>query len=324
MTEARHAVVTGAAGFIGSHLSERLLELGYSVTGIDSFEDYYDITIKRANLEAAQAHEGFQLVAENILDLAREADGQSRLRDLFDAADAVFHLAAQAGVRRSWGRDFEIYTRNNILATQRVLETALAASTPKVIYASSSSVYGDSDVLPMREEAVCRPFSPYGVTKLAGEHLAELYRRSFGLQTASFRFFTVYGPRQRPDMAFHIFMRAILEGREVQVFGDGHQTRDFTYVSDIVSGLCLGLDAAVTGVFNLGGGSRVSLSQAIDVIQDVSEVPVRRLEQPPQAGDVTHTWANLDRARAIGYEPRVALAEGLKAEWDWMRQLLRA
>jgi nucleoside-diphosphate-sugar epimerase len=319
MPGARRAVVTGAAGFIGSHLSERLLSMGYSVTGIDSFEDYYDVALKRGNLEAALSHDDYALLSENIVDLGEAG----RLQGVLDGADVVFHMAAQAGVRRSWGTDFAIYTRNNIQATQMVLEAALAAGVPKVVYASSSSVYGDTDVLPMREDAVCRPFSPYGVTKLAGEHLAELYMRNYDLKTASFRFFTVYGPRQRPDMAFHIFMRAILEGAEVRIFGNGAQSRDFTYVSDIVSGLCLGLDPSVTGVFNLGGGSRVSLSEAIDVIEQISDVPVRRCEQPKQAGDVRDTWASLNRARAAGYDPKVRLADGLQSEWDWMRALLR-
>lgn len=317
-----HVIVTGAAGFVGSHLTERLLGMGYSVTGVDSFEDYYDVALKHRNLEVARSHDDFTLVADNLVDLGEEDGGSSRLLDLVDGADAVFHMAAQAGVRRSWGRDFEIYTRNNIQSTQMLLEAAKARGVKKVIYASSSSVYGDTDVLPMHEDAVCRPFSPYGVTKLAAEHLAELYMHNFGLPTASFRFFTVYGPRQRPDMAFHIFMRAILNGEEVRVYGDGNQSRDFTFVSDIVSGLCLGLDPAVTGVYNLGGGSRVSLSQAIDVIEGISHVPVRRVEQPPQAGDVPDTWASLDRARAAGYDPKVSLQEGLQAEWDWMRELL--
>ena len=201
-----HIVVTGAAGFIGSHLCDRLLADGREVVGIDSFEDYYPRPYKEANVAGARAQEGFTLLEQNLL----EAD----LASLFDGAACVYHLAAQAGVRASWGTSFDVYTRNNVLATQQLLEAAVRARVPKVVYASSSSVYGDQDQLPLREDMLPKPRSPYGVTKLAGEHLCCLYAANHGLDTTSLRFFTVYGPRQRPDMAFHKFIRALLDDRE--------------------------------------------------------------------------------------------------------------
>ena len=220
-------VVTGAAGFIGSHLAESLVADGHEVAGVDCFTDYYPRALKESNLERLRESPRFHLVEARLQDLD--------LVPLLDGAEHVYHLAAQAGVRASWGREFALYTDHNVLATQRLLEAALAAGRPAVVYASSSSVYGDAPSLPLREDGPCQPVSPYGVTKLAGEHLAALYHRNHGLPTVSLRFFTVYGPRQRPDMAFHRFLKAARDGAEVPVFGDGRQTRDFTYVADIVS-----------------------------------------------------------------------------------------
>ena len=228
-----HIVVTGAAGFIGSHLVDRLLNDGQRVVGIDCFTDYYDAALKRANLACALGDPRFTLIERDLLDLLRPDDG---LCTLFRQAGCVYHLAAQAGVRASWGGSFRSYTDNNVLATQAVLEACVGGAPRAVVYASSSSVYGDCPVMPLREDAVCQPVSPYGVTKLAGEHLCGLYAKAHGLHTVALRFFTVFGPRQRPDMAFHKFMRACCATSRSPCTAAVSQTRDFTFVRDIVDG----------------------------------------------------------------------------------------
>lgn len=348
MTEApgaRRAVVTGAAGFIGSHLVDRLLRDGYDVAGVDSFEDYYPRPYKEANLSAACGSARFTLVERNLLDLAApdgrsgagatpgergvsrigdaaDAARRTGLDDLLDGAAFVVHLAAQAGVRASWGQSFRIYTDNNVLATQLLLEACRRVGVPKVVYASSSSVYGDTDRLPMHEDAHCRPVSPYGVTKLAGEQLCRLYWKNHGVPVVALRFFTVYGPRQRPDMAFHRFIRAMLEGRRLEVYGAGDQTRDFTFVADIVEGIVRALGAPDGGVYNLGGGARVTLLEAIRELEGASGLSAGLRRERAQAGDVRHTWADLTRAAAeLGYEPHVSLPEGLRLEAEWLRGL---
>jgi UDP-glucose 4-epimerase len=321
----RRIVVTGAAGFIGSHLVDRLLADGCDVVGVDSFEDYYPRPYKEANLVGARSSDRFSLVTDNLLALASgdgARDGESQLVRLFADADCVVHLAAQAGVRASWGRSFRIYTENNVLATQLVLEASRTAGVPKLVYASSSSVYGDTDQLPMREDANCRPVSPYGVTKLAGEQLCRLYFRNHGVPTVSLRFFTVYGPRQRPDMAFHIFLRALLEGRPLEIYGEGNQTRDFTFVSDIVEGIVLAMQGRDGAVYNLGGGSRVTLLEAIRTLESASGCKAQVKGESVQAGDVKHTWADLSLATdELGYAPQVLLDEGLRREAEWLRGL---
>jgi nucleoside-diphosphate-sugar epimerase len=321
----RRIVVTGAAGFIGSHLVDRLLADGCDVVGVDSFEDYYPRPYKEANLVGARSSDRFSLVTDNLLALASgggAGEGESRLVGLLADADCVVHLAAQAGVRASWGQSFRIYTENNVLATQLVLEACRTAAVPKLVYASSSSVYGDTDQLPMREDANCRPVSPYGVTKLAGEQLCRLYYRNHGVPTVSLRFFTVYGPRQRPDMAFHIFLRALLEGRPLEIYGEGNQTRDFTFVSDIVEGIVLAMQGRDGAVYNLGGGSRVTLLEAIRTLESASGCKAQVKGESVQAGDVKHTWADLSLATdELGYAPRVLLDEGLRREAEWLREL---
>lgn len=314
-------LVTGCAGFIGSQLTERLLAEGHEVVGVDSFEDYYPRAAKAGNLAEARRSSRFRLVEANILDLA-VPDASERfgvgLSDLVSNADRVFHLAAQPGVRASWGATFETYTDNNVLATQLMLEAAKQAGVEAFVYASSSSVYGDTDEFPMREDAKCRPYSPYGVTKLAAENLCQLYWRNFGVPTVSLRFFTVYGPRQRPDMAFHRFFAAMESDRPIEVYGDGAQTRDFTFIGDIVDGIMASPVAPPGSIFNLGGGSRVSLLQALGVMGDVvGRRPVIE-HRTEQAGDVRDTLASIDRAReTIGYEPKISLAAGLEAEYAW-------
>ena len=308
-------VVTGAAGFIGSHLSESLVADGHEVTGVDCFTDYYPRPLKEANLERLRDSTRFRLVEARIQDLD--------LAPLLDGAEHVYHLAAQAGVRASWGREFALYTDHNVLATQRLLEAALAAGRPTVVYASSSSVYGDAPSLPLREDGPCRPVSPYGVTKLAGEHLALLYHRNHGLPTVSLRFFTVYGPRQRPDMAFHRFLKAARDGADVPVFGDGRQTRDFTYVADIVSAVrSAPLSGRPGSVYNVGGGERIALNEVLRLIETVTGRPLRILRQEAQKGDMRDTLADTTAARRdLGFRSTFPLAEGLAREWEWIRGL---
>ena len=310
-------LITGVAGFIGSHLATRLLADGYDVAGIDCFTDYYDIRIKELNIEPLLTEGRFEFVAGSLLD----AD----LEGLLDGVEVVYHQAAQAGVRASWGEQFETYVDANIRATQRLCEVLKARPGTKLIYASSSSVYGDTAELPMKETHPTRPVSPYGVTKLDAENLCLLYNRNYGLPVVCLRYFTVYGPRQRPDMAFHRFLRAAMRGEPVHVFGSGEQTRDFTFVDDIVEANVAAL--SYTGgerVFNIGGGSRVSLNRALDLIgrHAAGELNIRYSDT--ERGDVMHTYADTSLAgRELGYAPRVSLEEGIAREADWVRDLDR-
>jgi nucleoside-diphosphate-sugar epimerase len=310
-------VVTGAAGFIGSTLSERLIRDGHEVVGVDCFTDYYERSLKERNLEKLRADPKFTL---------KEVDlGTTPIEPILDGAGVVFHQAAQAGVRASWGATFASYVHHNVLGTQRVLEAvkSLGDAGPKrVVYASSSSVYGDGVEMPMRETAVPRPFSPYGVTKLAAEHLAELYRHNFGVSTASLRYFTVYGPRQRPDMGFHKFIKATLRGEAIPKFGDGGQTRDFTFIDDAVEANVLAGFGKAEGVFNVGGGSRVTLNEVLATLGEVMGTKILEDDQGKQAGDVRDTFADPTRIKeALGWEPKVKLREGLEREVAFLREL---
>jgi nucleoside-diphosphate-sugar epimerase len=309
----RKVLVTGVAGFIGSHLAERLVARGLEVVGVDAFTDYYPRAIKEANIAALRGSRSFTLVETDL--------AVADLGPLLDGVDAVVHLAAQAGVRASWGASFATYLDCNIRATQRLLEAARTRTISKFVYASSSSVYGETPELPMRESGRTLPVSPYGVTKLAAENLAVLYHRSFGVPTVSLRYFTVYGPRQRPDMAFHRFIRAGLAGAPVEVFGDGGQTRDFTFVSDVVDATEAALMTGPPGeVINVAGGSRVTLNHALSIIEAALERPVRREHRAPASGDVTDTLAdNRKAADLLGFRPRVGLEEGLPLQCAWMR-----
>jgi len=310
----RHVVVTGAAGFIGSHLCERLLASGDRVVGIDCFTDYYDRDRKEQNLKESMADPNFDF---EELDLVED-----NLSPVLRGARVVYHLAGQPGVRPSWGAQFDRYMRDNLLATQRLLECLKGTDLDRLVFAGSSSVYGDAEMFPTKESALPRPLSPYGVTKLAAEHLTLLYLKNFGLPAVVARFFTVYGPRQRPDMAFSLFMQAIAEGRAIQVFGDGEQTREFTYVSDVVDGVVKAASADVVGqVFNLGGGSRVTVNRVLTTLEDISQIKVLRETLAAAPGDPRHTGASINLARErLGWEPRVSLREGLTKQWQWFQQ----
>lgn len=309
-------LVTGAAGFVGSTLSERLLRDGHTVRAIDCFTDYYDTALKRRNLEVALKHPEFKFVDKDLctIDMA----------ELLDGVEWVFHQAAQAGVRRSWGEYFSTYTENNIGVTQRLLESCKGRSgIQSIVYASSSSVYGDAEDYPTSENTIPRPVSPYGVTKLAAEHLMRLYASEFDVPTVSLRYFTVFGPRQRPDMAFHKFIKAILKGEGIDVYGDGEQSRDFTFIEDIVEANVLAATAGKPGqVFNIGGGTNATLKQVLEILQNrLGDFPVSY--QARQAGDARHTSADTSLARTdLGFAPQISLEEGIEREIEWMHGLL--
>jgi UDP-glucose 4-epimerase len=308
-------LVTGAAGFIGSALCRKLLAEGHEVTGIDAFTDYYPRWIKERNVASLRRDPGFELIEKDL-------DGMD-LGPALDGVEAVFHLAAQAGVRASWGRSFDIYTRNNIQATQKLLEAAKDRPVTKFVYASSSSVYGLTPVLPMAETNPVQPLSPYGVSKLAAEQLCFLYFKNFGVPAVSLRFFTVYGPGQRPDMAFHKFFKAMAEDREISVFGDGNQTRDFTFVDDIIQSNLAALSAGRPGeTYNIGGGHREKLADVLGKMEEVSRMKARVHRVEAQKGDVPDTWADIRKAAGdLGYAPKTALEDGLREEWQWIQKL---
>jgi predicted glycosyltransferase/nucleoside-diphosphate-sugar epimerase len=298
------------AGFVGSHLAERLIALGHEVVGIDSFTSYYSPALKRRNIAGLRDHPCFHLVEDDL--------NTVELDPLVESAEWVFHLAGQPGVRDSWGAQFGTYVRNNIEATQRLLEALRAHRPQRVVYASSSSVYGDAP-LPMDEDARPQPLSPYGVTKLAAEHLMRGYWNCYGLPIACLRFFTVYGPRQRPDMAFNRFIRAIARGEPIQLYGDGTQTRDFTYVADVVEGCVAAAAADCAGqVINIGGGSSCAVADVLALLGDLIGRPVRIERQAGQRGDAPHTSASTVRARELlGWHPATRLVDGLRHQAIW-------
>jgi UDP-glucuronate 4-epimerase len=313
----RVALVSGAAGFIGSHLCGRLVRDGWRVRGVDCFTPYYDPAQKERNVA--------ELAREPRFELKRVDLGGADLRGLLDGVDTVWHLAAQAGVRGSWGRSFAEYTAQNINATQRLLEAAVGSGLRCFVCASSSSVYGEAPTYPMPEDGPLRPISPYGVTKLAAEHLARLYALAHGVPTVSLRYFTVYGPRQRPDMAFHRFFRAILGGEDLTLFGDGSQTRDFTFVEDVTEASLLAAEHGKPGgVYNVSGGSRTTVQEAIRMMERITGKAARVVRFPGQSGDPHDTGGDSSRAREqLGFHPRVGLEEGLGRMADWMDRFLR-
>ncbi|HXM55798.1 MAG TPA: NAD-dependent epimerase/dehydratase family protein [Candidatus Dormibacteraeota bacterium] len=315
--ELGRCVVTGAAGFVGSHLAERLHAVGATVIAVDSYSDYYDRERKLANLSTLTGAERFEL---HELDLASDD-----LAPLVAGADVLFHQAGQPGVRSSWGDDFAVYLRANVLATQRLLEAARASPRlRRFVYASSSSVYGDAEELPTTERALPRPVSPYGVTKLAGEHLCGLYGK-LGVPTVSLRYFTVYGPRQRPDMAFSKFINALLAGEEIVVHGDGEQTRDVTYVTDVVNANLAAADPARAlapgAVYNIGGGTRTSVNHVLRVLERATGRPLRLRYHAQPAGEARDTHADCTSARHdLGFSPGTSLEDGLAAQVRWIER----
>jgi len=308
------ALVTGVAGFIGSTLTDTLLARGDHVVGVDCFTPYYDRAAKDANLAAARQSDRFELIEIDL----RSDDVES----LVDGVDVVFHQAAQPGVRLSWSEGFADYVGHNVLATQRVLEAVKATTSAKVVYASSSSVYGNAPSYPTTEDDLPRPHSPYGVTKLAAEHLCNLYAANWNVHTVSLRYFTVYGPRQRPDMAFHRLLEAVLSGRSFPLYGDGSAVRDFTFVGDAVAANLAAADRDTEPgtVVNVAGGSSIAMRDLLELAGDVVGAPVEVESLPNQPGDVARTGGTIDRAqRLLGWEPITDLRAGLTAQADWHR-----
>jgi nucleoside-diphosphate-sugar epimerase len=305
-------VVTGAAGFIGSHLCERLLAHGHEVVGVDCFTEFYARTLKEENLSGLLASPRFTL---RELDLSSD-----RLDGLLDDVTTVFHLAAQAGVRGSFGDTFAEYSRHNVVATQRLLEQAVgAAQLDAFVYASSSSVYGAALSFPTAESDDRRPVSPYGMTKVATEELAAVYHRTAEVPVVGLRYFTAYGPRQRPDMAFSRFIRMTMAGEAIPVYGDGLQTRDFTFVEDIVDGTLAAAAKGTPGsVYNIGGGTPVRLLDVIELIGTVLGVEPRIAWRPAPSGEARTTAADGHRAETeLGFTPRIDLETGLRAQLAW-------
>ncbi len=303
------ALVTGVAGFIGSHLAETLVKEGHRVLGIDCFTPYYGFSVKRSNLNQLESRHELTLV---------EADLRTTtLGPLLEGVDVVFHLAGQPGVRTSWSSGFSRYTEHNVIATQRLLEAAKDADLDRVVFASSSAVYGNAPTYPTSEDELARPHSPYAVTKLAAEQLCNLYAANYSVPMVSLRYFSVYGPRQRPDMAITRFIRAALAGKPLPVYGTGDQVRDFTFVGDVVDATMAAATADLEpgSTLNVAGGSRISVNELVALLAELvgTELEVQRL--PEQAGDVAITGGSTERAKdLLGWEPRIGLLEGLGAQ----------
>jgi len=294
-------VVTGAAGFIGSQLLRTLLDRGHDATGWDAFTDYYDPALKEENAR------GMPVSRVDLVDDPLDLDG----------IDGVFHLAGQPGVK-SFGVVFPVYVRQNVLASQRLFEAAVHART-RTVFSSSSSIYGDAASYPTPEDTVPRPLSPYGITKLACEHLAQAYRQEFGLDVVTLRYFTIYGPRQRPDMAFARMVAALIGNRPFELFGDGTQSRSFTFVDDAVEATIGAMEQGASGsTLNVGGGSEVSMLQAIEALGTIAGRRLEIVRSPRREGDATRTAADTSRIRdQIGWQPRTSFEEGLAAQWRW-------
>lgn len=305
------ALVTGCAGFIGSNLTDYLLKKDFEVIGIDCFTDYYSRKIKESNIFGALKNPNFIFNEKDLMDFTE-----------FPEVDYVFHLAAQAGVRASWGENFKIYTRNNIEATQKLLEFYKDVEIKKFVYSSSSSVYGDAS-LPMNEKSILQPVSPYGVSKLAAEHLSYLYWKNHDIPTVSLRYFTVYGPRQRPDMAINIFTHALISNQEIKIYGNGNQTRDFTYIEDVVKANIIAAESEYNGkIYNIGGGNKISVSDLIEILEDIigKQAIIKKIEK--QKGDIRDTLASTKKVQKdLKWSPKISIKEGLSNYVDWINKL---
>lgn len=307
------ALVTGCAGFIGSHLSESLIDSGMEVIGIDCFTEYYDRKLKEGNLSSLLSSKKFTFVEADLMDISLE----SYLKDV----EYIFHQAGQPGVRGSWGKEFNIYVKNNILVTQRILETVKEFNIKKFIYASSSSVYGNTEVLPVKESHLPKPFSPYGVTKLAAEQLCNLYFENYGVPTVALRYFTVYGPRQRPEMAMSKFIKDILTDSSITIYGDGSQRRDFTYIDDIVKANLLAMESPVEGeVFNVGSSRPIKLIEVIKILEKLVGKKANKNLMPKQDGDVRETYADIKKIESLyGYKASVDIEKGISNQLDYFK-----
>ena len=309
--------VTGVAGFIGSHIAEKLLQNNFKVIGIDSFTPYYPKKIKKNNLKQCLKNKNFSFINKDLI--------ETNLLPLFQKSQHLFHLAAQPGVRSSWGTQFETYVKENILVTQQILEYArIAKSFKTIVMASSSSVYGEQEGKMNEENTFTKPISPYGVTKLAAENICRIYAENYNLPITSLRYFTVYGPRQRPEMAFMQFIKAALTDREIAVYGDGSQTRDFTYIDDIVDASISCIESNLSQeILNIGGGFVVSINDILKLLIDISQTELKISYTPKQKGDVIHTEADISKAvRLIDYKPKTKIKDGLIQEFTYVKNTL--
>ncbi len=301
-------LVTGCAGFIGSSLVEKLLSFGYAVTGIDSLTDYYPVKLKNENLNSLKLHEKFRFINKDICDID--------FPEILDDIECIFHLAAQPGVRQSWGKFFDVYVRNNILATQKLLEGSININIKKFVYASSSSIYGNQHLEKLNENIVPKPLSPYGVTKLAAENLCTLYHENYSLPVVSLRLFTVFGPKQRPDMAFQKIINSIKDNSEFLIYGNGEQKRDFTYIDNIVNAFILAKDKGVNGeIYNIGGGETISLKSVIKIFEELLKRKIKVKYSDKVKGDVKNTFADIEKAKSeLGYDNVISLPDAIKKQ----------
>ncbi len=310
-------LVTGAAGFIGSTLCEKLTENNIHCVGIDKLTNYYDVSLKRSNLKSLKSNDKFSFHESDVM--SEKTIGEIK------NADVIFHLSAQPGVFKSWGKDFQIYVRENIEVTQFILEILKDYPEKKLVFASSSSVYGKTNTYPMREDNILRPISPYGLTKLACERLLDLYSISYGLKYLSLRFFTVFGPRQRADMAFHKFFKSVIKNEPINIYGNGEQIRDFTYVAAVVDFLYKLIDNDKWNYeVNVGGGASISVNEVLNMIFEITGKETKVNYIAHQKGDMKKTLADISLARdGFNYSPEFSLFEGLKKEWEWIQTIYK-